>query len=82
MKANFKPGKTKLPKLVRLGMQMTLPTGFEQITWLGPGPQESYCDRKDRKVGPLHGTVDEQFYAALHRARRDRQQSRCALARR
>jgi len=60
--ARFKPGKTDLPKLPRLGMQMTLPAGFEQITWLGPGPEETYCDRKDAKFGLYSGTVDEQFY--------------------
>src|SRR5262249_24018542 len=63
VKANFKPGNTNLPKLVRLGVQMTLPAGFERITWLCPGPQESYCDRKDARFGLYSGTVDEQFYA-------------------
>jgi beta-galactosidase len=63
VKAHFKPGKSDLPKLVRLGMQMSLPAGFEQLAWLGPGPQESYCDRKDAEVGLYRGTVAEQFYA-------------------
>jgi beta-galactosidase len=63
IKANFRPGKTDLPKLVRLGMQMTLPGGFEQITWLGPGPQESYSDRRDARVGVYRGTVEQQFFA-------------------
>ena len=61
--ARFKPGKTDLPKLPRLGMQMTLPAGFDRITWLGPGPQETYCDRKDARVGVYRGTVAEQFFA-------------------
>jgi len=58
-----KPNKSDLPKLVRLGMQMTLPAGFERITWQGPGPQETYADRKDAKFGLYSGTVEEQFYA-------------------
>jgi beta-galactosidase len=61
--AKFSPAKTDLPKLPRLGMQMTLPAGFERITWLGPGPLETYSDRKDSRVGVYSGTVDEQFYA-------------------
>ena len=61
VKANFRPEKTDLPKLVRLGMQMTLPASFDRITWLGPGPQESYSDRKDAKVGRYSGTVEQQF---------------------
>jgi len=62
VQARFKPGKTNLPKLVRLGMQLSLPAGFERITWLGPGPQESYSDRKDAKCGVYSGSVEEQFY--------------------
>jgi beta-galactosidase len=61
--AHFKPNQTNLPTLGRLGMQMTLPPGFERITWLGPGPQETYCDRKDARVGVYSGTVDDQFYS-------------------
>lgn len=51
------------PKPVRLGMQMTLPAGFERISWLGPGPHETYSDRKDARVGVYSGTVREQFCA-------------------
>ncbi len=61
--AEFKPSDTKQPKPVRLGMQMTMPAGFERITWLGPGPQETYSDRKDARVGVYSGTVREQFFA-------------------
>jgi beta-galactosidase len=63
VQAHFKPNKTDLPKLVRLGMQMTLPPGFDRVTWLGPGPQETYADRKESKVDVYSGKVDEQFYA-------------------
>ncbi|MEY2466659.1 MAG: beta-galactosidase, partial [Verrucomicrobiota bacterium] len=63
VKASFKPGKTDLPKLPRLGMQMALAKGFERITWLGLGPQETYSDRKEAKFGVYSGTVDEQFFA-------------------
>jgi beta-galactosidase len=61
--AKFSPAKTNLARLPRLGMQMTLPAGFERITWLGPGPLETYSDRKDSRVGIYSGAVDEQFYA-------------------
>ncbi len=59
--AEFVPRKTDLPKLPRLGMQMILPAGFDKITWLGPGPQETYIDRKDARVGRYCGAVAEQF---------------------
>lgn len=61
--ARFRPNRTNLPPLVRLGMQMNLPDGFERLTWLGPGPQETYADRKDARIGVYSGTVDEQFFA-------------------
>jgi beta-galactosidase len=60
--AAFTPEKSDLPKLPRLGMQMTLPPGFDQVTWLGPGPQETYCDRKDARIGRYVGTVRQQFF--------------------
>jgi len=60
--AHFKPGKTDLPKLPRLGMQMVMPADFGRITWFGPGPQETYSDRKDARVGLYGGAVSEQFY--------------------
>lgn len=62
VEAAFQPGRTNLPPLPRLGMQMVLPKGFDRIMWLGPGPHETYCDRKDAKIGLYEGTVEEQFY--------------------
>ncbi len=62
VQANFKPGGANLPQLPRLGMQMTMPSGFDRIAWCGPGPEETYCDRKDAKVGVYGSTVDAQFY--------------------
>jgi beta-galactosidase len=61
--ATFKPAKTDVAKIPRVGMQMELPKGFEQITWLGPGPQETYSDRKDSRVGVYDGAVEDQFFA-------------------
>nr|MBP8305003.1 DUF4981 domain-containing protein [Phycisphaerae bacterium] len=61
--ARFKPDKTDLPRIPRLGMQMTLPRGFDHITWLGPGPQETYCDRKDARISVYRQRVADQFYA-------------------
>ncbi len=51
-----------LPFLPRLGLQMQLPGGFEQFTWYGRGPQETYSDRLEgARVGVYTGTVDEQY---------------------
>ena len=61
--ATFEPSSTNLIPMPRIGMQMELPEGFERLTWLGPGPQETYCDRNDAPVGTYSGTVDDQFFA-------------------
>jgi len=43
-------------------MQITIPGGFETVTWYGRGPQETYWDRKSgARVGLYSGSVDEQF---------------------
>jgi hypothetical protein len=51
-----------LPFLPRLGLQMRLPEGFEQIAWYGRGPHENYVDRNDgAPVGIYRSTVADQF---------------------
>jgi beta-galactosidase len=51
-----------LPLLPRLGLIFCMPTGFDQFTWFGRGPEESYVDRKAGvAVGLYSGTVDEQY---------------------
>ena len=61
IQATFRPNRTNLPPLVRLGMQTVLTDGFKRIRWLGPGPQETYSDRKDARVGLYEGGIREQF---------------------
>jgi len=59
---SFSPCPGDLPELPRFGMQLTIPGGFENLTWYGRGPHESYQDRKaGARVGVYSGTVDEQF---------------------
>ncbi len=51
-----------LPPLPRLGLTLSLPAGFENFTWLGRGPEESYNDRKAGVPVGLHRSmVAEQF---------------------
>ncbi len=55
-----------LPEIVRMGMNLIMPRKFDQISWLGRGPQESYVDRKTGAfVGLYSGTVSEQYWAYL-----------------
>ena len=56
------PVHAEVPFLPRIGLQMTLPSGYEQMAWYGRGPHEAYCDRQEgAPVGIYQGTVDEQY---------------------
>ncbi len=59
---SFDPGEAKLPDLPRFGMQAVLVAGFERLTWYGPGPEETYVDRRDRPVGLYETTVTANYF--------------------
>ncbi len=59
---SFDPGDARLPDLPRFGMQALLAPGFEQLAWYGPGPEESYADRRDLPVGIYKKTVSENYF--------------------
>ncbi len=61
VRGTFAPLAQDLPDMPRFGMQMALPAGFEQITWLGRGPHETYCDRSDARVDRYEGKIGDQF---------------------
>jgi len=46
----------------RFGMQTTLRAGFDRLTWFGKGPQETYWDRQDARVGLYSGRVRDQYF--------------------
>ena len=50
-----------LPMLPRVGTQLVMPAGFERVAWYGPGPDETYSDRKWAPVGLYRGSVDDQW---------------------
>jgi beta-galactosidase len=55
-----------LPEIVRMGMNLQMPRNFDQMSWLGRGPQESYWDRKTAAfVGLYKGSVADQYWAYL-----------------
>lgn len=63
VEGTFTPGSDNLPELPRVGMTMTLPDAFQNLTWYGRGPHESYWDRKTgAAVGVYNGTVWEQYH--------------------
>ncbi|MHC4759223.1 MAG: beta-galactosidase small subunit family protein, partial [Planctomycetota bacterium] len=59
---DFVPGK-ELPDLPRFGMQMQMPSSYNQMIWYGRGPHESYWDRKlSTPVGIYSAAVKEQTH--------------------
>ncbi|MBN1403277.1 MAG: DUF4981 domain-containing protein [Opitutales bacterium] len=50
-----------LPELPRFGMATVLNAGFDNLKWYGKGPQETYSDRQDARVGIYSGKVADQF---------------------
>ncbi len=62
----FKMTKEELPHILKMGMNLVMPRSFDQMSWLGRGPQESYWDRKTAAfVGLYSGTVADQYWAYL-----------------
>ncbi len=60
---NFKPLKKELPNIPRLGMYLTLPQTYKNVSWYGKGPEESYWDRKTGvKTGIYQGNIQKQFH--------------------
>jgi beta-galactosidase len=53
--------KNGLPDIPRVGLVGALPAEFDRVTWFGPGPQETYADRKEARVGLYSGSVAGQF---------------------
>ncbi len=53
----------ELPNLPRLGMQLTMPGEFKQLSWFGRGPHESYADRKTSAAISLYKSlVNDQIH--------------------
>lgn len=55
--------KANMGNFLRVGSAMVLPEGFEDITWYGNGPYETYNDRKScARQGVWNSTVSDMFY--------------------
>lgn len=52
--------KNGLPDIPRIGLVAELPPEFDRLAWFGPGPWETYSDRKEARIGLYSGTVAQQ----------------------
>ncbi len=63
---SFKMMRNSLPEIVRFGVNLVMPREFDQMSWLGRGPHESYQDRKTSAlVGLYSGSVADQYFAYI-----------------
>ena len=81
VEAHFKPSKTDLPKLVAPRHADGAAGRVRAHHLAGPGPQETYCDRKDARFGLYTGTVRTSSIADYTEPGETRQQGGRALAR-
>ena len=52
-----------VPELLRFGVRMSLPSGFDDFKWYGRGPGENYADRNTASfMGLWSGKVADQYY--------------------
>lgn len=66
VKMTTDPTNTTLKEALRIGMDMKLPKGFENITWYGDGPVETFSDRNNfAMVDKYESTVSKMFYPYL-----------------
>ena len=73
----FTPGDGELPELPRFGMQMSVPGGFETVTWYGRGPHESYWDRKAGARVGVYGAVSTNSSSTTRSRRRTATRPMC-----
>ncbi len=63
---DFKMVKDDLPEIPRMGMNLVMPREFDQMEWLGRGPEESYIDRKTFAFVDVYaGSVEDQYWAYI-----------------
>jgi beta-galactosidase len=60
--ASYEAGESAPPELPRFGLQARLVPGFERLAWYGPGPQETYSDRKDAPIDLYRSSVTASFF--------------------
>jgi len=63
---HFKATAQNLPEIPRMGMNLQLSREYENMQWLGRGPQENYSDRNTGAlVGLYSGKVKDQYFAYI-----------------
>ncbi len=62
VEGTFVPGSKSLPEMPRFGMQLAVAGDCKDMAWFGPGPEETYSDRNDVRIGMNVGDIADQFF--------------------
>ena len=63
VEGDYNPVKIETGFIPRIGMRMTLPKEYDNVTWFGRGPHENYWDRKTSAyVGLYDKSVKDLYY--------------------
>jgi beta-galactosidase len=54
-------GADKAPMIPRMGTELVLAPGLDNLTWYGRGPAETYIDRAFERIGVYKSTVDREW---------------------
>lgn len=65
---NMKAGDKSFPEMPRFGMRVILNPTFENVTWLGRGPFDNYCDRKDAAAVDIYNMPADSLFHPYARA--------------
>jgi len=57
-----KPALERVANLPRFGLTTRVDPAYDQLSWLGPGPEESYFDRDEYRFGRWSSRVAEQYF--------------------
>ncbi|MGI6264335.1 MAG: glycoside hydrolase family 2 TIM barrel-domain containing protein, partial [Acutalibacteraceae bacterium] len=53
----------EMGELLKFGAELTLPAGYENVTWFGNGPEDTFIDRRQGgQIGLYSSTVSDSFF--------------------
>ncbi len=61
VEGSYRPGSSKVAMIPRVGMELVVSPGLENIAWYGRGPAATYVDRQFERVGVYSSTVTDQW---------------------
>ncbi|MEP6845587.1 MAG: glycoside hydrolase family 2 TIM barrel-domain containing protein [Panacibacter sp.] len=64
----MKAGKNNYPEMPRFGMRMLLQPAYENVSWLGRGPFDNYCDRNSAAAIDLYSMKADSMFFPYPRA--------------